>query len=109
MSKESLIEWRNVRCLITDAPRAENIVTYLRLFKKYNVTDIARISEPSYETADLNGAGIHVHECFFPDGESPPEDVIDKVTTQMCTGHPTSLSPLFAAFIPTLPNDDNIV
>jgi len=65
-----------MRFLITDAPKDANLHVYLRLFKKYNVTDIVRISEPLYEASGVEAAGIHMHEMHFPDGESPPDEII---------------------------------
>jgi len=75
-SNPSLVEWRNLRFLITDAPKDANLHVYLKLFKKYNVTDIVRISEPLYKRAGVEAAGIRLHEMHFPDGESPPEEII---------------------------------
>ena len=68
-STPSLVEWKNLRFLITDAPKDDNISVYLKLFKKYNAAHIVRISEPLYKKEHVEKAGIQLHEMHFPDGE----------------------------------------
>lgn len=61
-----------------DAPKDSNLHLYLKECKKHNVTHIARISEPSYSKNDVEKAGISLHEFYFDDGASPPEDIINR-------------------------------
>ena len=80
-STPSMVEYkrssgRPLSFLITDAPKDNNLHVYLKLFKKHNVTDVVRISEPLYSGAGVESAGIRLHEMHFPDGESPPDDII---------------------------------
>jgi len=75
-SQPTLIEYDNLRFLISDAPKDQNLHLYLRLFKKFNATHVVRISEPLYNKEDVKQAGINLHEFHFPDGESPPDDII---------------------------------
>lgn len=77
-STPSLVEWKNLRFLITDAPKDNNISVYIKLFKKYNASHIVRISEPLYKKEDVEKAGIQLHEMHFPDGDSPPDEIINK-------------------------------
>ena len=78
MSKPSLIEWGPVRFLIMDKPKDSNLHLYLKECKKHNVTHIVRICEPCYEKTEVEKAGISLHELFYEDGRSPPEEVIKK-------------------------------
>ena len=57
-AKTSLIEWKNLRFLIMDAPKDTNLHLYLKECKKNNVTQIVRISEPSYSKDEVEKAGI---------------------------------------------------
>jgi protein tyrosine phosphatase type 4A len=61
VNKPSLIEFKNLRFLIMDAPKESNLHLYLRECKKYNVVHIVRISEPSYNKEEVESAGITLH------------------------------------------------
>jgi len=84
VNKPSLIEYpckvggkdKTLRFLIMDAPKPENLHLYLKEWKKNNVKAIARISEPCYDIAEVNAAGIVLHEMHFEDGASPPAKII---------------------------------
>lgn len=78
VNKPSLIEFKNLRFLIMDAPKESNLHLYLRECKKYNVVHIVRISEPSYSKEEVESAGITLHEMNYPDGTSPPGDIIER-------------------------------
>jgi len=78
VNKPSLIERGNLRFLITDAPKENNLNLYLKEFKKYNVTQIVRISEPSYSKSEVEAAGIGLSEMYYPDGSSPPPEIIER-------------------------------
>lgn len=67
-----------LRFLIMDAPRANNLHLYIKECKKYNVTDVVRVCEPTYSVTDLVHAGIQLHEMPYPDGHSPPDEVLDR-------------------------------
>lgn len=66
VSRPSLVEWRNLRFLIMDAPKESNLHLYLKECKKYNVTHIVRISEPSYSKDEVEKAGITLHVRTSP-------------------------------------------
>lgn len=61
VNKPSLIEFKNLKFLIMDAPKPSNLHLYIKECKKYNVTTIVRISEPSYDKAEVEAAGIALH------------------------------------------------
>ncbi len=64
--------------LVMDAPRQTNLYQYIKECKKHNVTDIVRVCEPTYSKVDLENAGIKLHEMPYPDGHSPPDEVLDR-------------------------------
>lgn len=78
-AKTTLVEWKNLRFLIMDAPKDANLHLYLKECKKHNVTHIVRISEPSYSKDEAEKAGISVHVShldavvlLFPFSSSSP-------------------------------------
>jgi len=77
-SKPTFITKRPMQFLIMDAPRATNLHLYIKECKKLNVTDIVRVCEPTYLATDLERAGISLHEMPYPDGHSPPDEVLDR-------------------------------
>nr|CCA18463.1 protein tyrosine phosphatase type IVA protein 1 put [Albugo laibachii Nc14] len=74
-NKPTLVQWANLSFVIMDAPTNDNLQFYLKELKRYNVTDLVRACEITYDREAVNAAGIKVHELEFPDGE-PPDDVI---------------------------------
>ncbi len=65
--------------LIMDTPRSANLHLYIRECRRYNVTDIVRVcEEKTYCGSNLTGAGITLHEMPYPDGHSPPDEVLDR-------------------------------
>lgn len=77
-SKPSLIREKGMSFLIMDAPRQSNLHLYIRLCRQHNVSNIVRVCDPTYMTTDLVSAGITVHEMAYPDGHSPPTELVDK-------------------------------
>jgi len=77
----SVVEYKSWKFLIFDAPTDANLDSYLREFKKHNVTNLVRACEPSYATDMLIKEGIEVHEFPFPDGGFPPGDVVSQWVT----------------------------
>jgi protein tyrosine phosphatase type 4A len=76
--KPSYIAHENRRFLIMDAPTDSNLPGYIEECKKHHVHTIVRACEPTYSTAPLSKAGINVVELPFPDGDPPPESVVQK-------------------------------
>lgn len=78
-TKPTLLEaGPKLRFLIMDAPRQGNLHLYIKEMRQYSVTDIVRACEPTYQTGELTTAGITTHNMEYPDGHSPPQDVIDQ-------------------------------
>jgi hypothetical protein len=77
-SAPSLVMSGPMRFLIMDAPRQSNLHLYIREMKRYNVTDLVRVCECTYEGADLRNAGIQLHEMAYDDGTSPPKEIISQ-------------------------------
>jgi len=67
-----------MKFLIMDAPRQSNLHLYIKEMRKHSVTSVVRVCEPTYQGAELQTAGISLHEMEYPDGHSPPKDVIEK-------------------------------
>lgn len=61
VSKPTLVEFKNLKFLIMDAPKDANLHLYIKECKKYNVTELVRISEPTYNKEEVENAGIRVH------------------------------------------------
>jgi len=67
-----------MRFLIMDAPHQSNLHLYIRECRRHQVTDIVRVCEPTYVANGLEAAGISLHEMPYPDGHSPPKEVLDQ-------------------------------
>jgi len=78
-SKPSVINKIPMRFLVMDAPRQSNLHLYIRECRKQGVTDLVRVCEPTYSgEQDLANAGIQQHEMEYPDGTSPPKEILDR-------------------------------
>lgn len=67
-----------MRFLITDSPTDINVEAYIREYQAHNVTHLVRTCDPTYNTDRVTSVGIKVHEMAYPDGDPPPEKVIDE-------------------------------
>jgi len=76
--RPSHVVYNNHRFLIMDAPTDQNVNSYIEEYKKHNVSVVVRACEPTYSAAPLEKAGIRVMELPFPDGDPPPESVLNK-------------------------------
>jgi protein tyrosine phosphatase type 4A len=76
----SVIQAANMKFIIADAPTEKNLASYLSVFSTYNVKHVVRIDgiPPVYNGADVEKAGITMHEMFFAGGADPPPDIIAK-------------------------------
>ena len=78
-TKPTLLEvGPKLRFLIMDAPRQANLHLYIKEMRKHSVTTLVRACEPTYQTGELQTAGISCYNMEYPDGHSPPRDVIDE-------------------------------
>jgi protein tyrosine phosphatase type 4A len=88
-NKLSQVNYKNLKFIIMDRPTPYNLPTYLRELKKAGVTAIVRVCEETYDAAEVEKAGISIHEIPFEDGTAPPKEVMSKwrsVVKQVCDG-----------------------
>eukprot|EP01137_Pigoraptor_chileana_P010415 Opistho-2@60019 len=74
----ALIEHKNMKFLIMDAPSDSNLGVYITELKKHKVKDVVRVCDPTYNTERLAREGITVWDWPFGDGEAPPANVINE-------------------------------
>jgi protein tyrosine phosphatase type 4A len=77
-SRPTLIAVPPMRFLIMDAPRQSNLHLYIKEMKKHSVSDVVRVCEPTYHSAELDSAGMGLHEMEYADGHAPSRELIDK-------------------------------
>jgi protein tyrosine phosphatase type IVA len=77
-SRPTLISVPPMRFLIMDAPRQSNLHIYIKEMKKNSVSHVVRVCEPTYSKAELDNAGMNLHEMQYPDGHAPSQEIIDK-------------------------------
>ncbi|CAG8507419.1 28090_t:CDS:2 [Dentiscutata erythropus] len=73
----TLIEHKNLRFLIADAPSDNNLSLYIQEFERYSVTDVVRVCDPTYHIEPLEERGMKVHDWVFGDGEAPPTQIVN--------------------------------
>jgi len=71
------IKYKQMRFLITERPTDLGMNSYLDDLKKYNVAMVIRVCEATYDTDKLTKEGIACKDLTFPDGQPPPQMVID--------------------------------
>ncbi|RHZ56318.1 hypothetical protein Glove_402g75 [Diversispora epigaea] len=74
----TLIEHKNLRFLIADAPSNNNLALYIQEFERFNVVDVVRVCDPTYHVEPLEERGMKVHDWVFGDGESPPSQIVNE-------------------------------
>jgi protein tyrosine phosphatase type 4A len=77
-TKPTSIEVKPMNFLIMDTPRQSTLHLYIKEMRKHAVTDVVRVCEPTYQRAELDAAGIGLHDMEYPDGHSPPKEIIDQ-------------------------------
>eukprot|EP00611_Tribonema_gayanum_P002753 TRINITY_DN12086_c0_g1_i1.p1 TRINITY_DN12086_c0_g1~~TRINITY_DN12086_c0_g1_i1.p1 ORF type:complete len:142 (-),score=57.25 TRINITY_DN12086_c0_g1_i1:440-865(-) len=82
-TRPSLIEWANKKgrklsFLIMDAPKAHNLQLYLKECKRHNVVSMVRVCEDTYPAEEVTRAGIDMHHMEYPDGDAPPQEIINQ-------------------------------
>ncbi|KAL2915731.1 hypothetical protein HK105_204677 [Polyrhizophydium stewartii] len=68
------IDYKHLRFLVFDAPSDRVAELYLRELLAHGVTDVVRVCDPTYDKALFEAAGIR--DLPFPDGEAPPDSVV---------------------------------
>ncbi|GJJ73335.1 protein tyrosine phosphatase type IVA [Entomortierella parvispora] len=77
LNPPTVIEYQNMRFLVTDAPSDSNIALYVAEFERQHVKDVVRVCDPTYGTTPLTDLGIAVHDWPFADGEGPPSNIMN--------------------------------
>ncbi|KAI9295995.1 phosphatases II [Neoconidiobolus thromboides FSU 785] len=78
LNPPTFVEKNGLKFLIFDAPSAQTLPLYLKEFKKYHVTDVVRVCDPTYPIEPLEKEHIKVHELSFPDGKAPPKNIVNE-------------------------------
>jgi protein-tyrosine phosphatase len=73
----SVVEYGNLRFLILDCPTKDNLSNYLTELQARNVVDVVRVCQPTYDKNYFIQNGIQVHDYYFKDGGTPPDDTLD--------------------------------
>ena len=76
VNRPSLIEYKQYRFLVMDAPTDTNLPAYTDILKKKHAVALVRACEPTYKTQRLTAAGIRVIDMPFDDGDPPPEHML---------------------------------
>jgi len=71
------ITFKGMRFLITERPSDIGMAAYLEELKRYKVVVVVRVCEATYSPDKLVNDGIQVIDLSFPDGQPPPQQVID--------------------------------
>ncbi len=66
------------RFVIMDAPNDSNVASYIEVLKRKQVVVLARVCDPTYSAGPMLANGIKMLEIPFPDGDPPPQHVVDK-------------------------------
>jgi protein tyrosine phosphatase type 4A len=74
----SLVESANHRFLIFDAPNDDNLPLYIAEWKKFNVHNLVRACDPTYEIEPLRPHNITVYDMPFNDGGAPSEEIVHR-------------------------------
>lgn len=77
INQPTLVEHKNLKFLIADAPSDSNLPLFMKEFERHNVSDVVRVCDPTYSKEPLITKGIKVHDWSFSDGEAPPTSVVD--------------------------------
>ncbi|CAM9479406.1 unnamed protein product, partial [Sphacelaria rigidula] len=77
-TQPSLIEWKKLRFVIMDAPKANNLHLYLKELKKHNVVCVVRVCEATYPASEVEAAGMQLLEMEYDDGAAPPPEIIQR-------------------------------
>jgi len=72
------LETDHYRFVIMDAPTDANLHLYLDVLLRKKARYVVRACEPSYATGPLTKADIKVLEMSFPDGDPPPDNIVQQ-------------------------------
>lgn len=80
-AQPSLVEWKKLRFVIMDAPKANNLHLYLRELKKQNVVCVVRVCEVTYPASEVEAAGIKVRVNRPDNVETSMLCIVDVIET----------------------------
>lgn len=89
MNTPTIVEYKQLRCMILDAPNNGNLNAYIAEMAAFGVTDLVRTCIKTYDEGSLHQAGINVHELIFPDGEGPSPQILKEwltIVRNACSG-----------------------
>jgi len=72
----AVIEYKNMRFLITDRPTDSTLDRFIEELKRVNANEVVRVCEPTYKIDNLKSEGIDVLDWAFDDGSPPPNEII---------------------------------
>lgn len=73
----AVIEFKQMRFLITDRPTDATMDKYIEELKKVHAKDVVRVCDPTYKTERLKAEGIRVMDWPFDDGSPPPTQIVE--------------------------------
>jgi len=71
------ISYKGMRFLITQMPNDIGMNSYVEELTRYKVATLVRVCESTYSPEKLAKNGINCVDLSFPDGQAPPQEVID--------------------------------
>jgi len=74
----TIVEHLGMKFVISCTPNSDNLQRFIDLWKAEGVKNVVRACEPTYDAAQLEAAGITLHEMEYSDGSSPTNEMIDK-------------------------------
>eukprot|EP00741_Cyanophora_paradoxa_P024329 tig00000053_g23494.t1 len=75
--RASTIEYNNLRFILMDAPTDANLPVYIKELNKANVKHVVRVCDATYSSEPLERMDIKLHHWPWPDGASPPENILN--------------------------------
>eukprot|EP00126_Sphaerothecum_destruens_P000996 Sdes_comp12167_c0_seq1m2934 len=72
----AIVEYKNLKFMIMDAPSNTNVKAYIQELQKNNVKDVVRVCDPTYSKEIMEQNSISVRDWPFEDGEAPPPTII---------------------------------
>eukprot|EP00800_Vazella_pourtalesii_P002290 TRINITY_DN120_c0_g1_i1.p1 TRINITY_DN120_c0_g1~~TRINITY_DN120_c0_g1_i1.p1 ORF type:complete len:182 (+),score=37.69 TRINITY_DN120_c0_g1_i1:260-805(+) len=88
----SLIQYKELNFLLCPAPTDTTIPSLISTLKQHDVTTLIRCCEQTYSDEPLQKAGITILDFDYPDGDVPPEALIENLLT-ILKSKSTSVNP----------------
>ena len=88
--KPVIIDTAQIQFIMTECPTLQQIHEFILLLKYYNINYLLRINKDSYDTNLIlqEIPNLIIKNLYFPDGEFPTTDIINKYIafkTECCT------------------------